>query len=102
MSAVWATIAVIWAGTLALKAAGPVALGGRQLPARGAAVVGLVAPALLAALVAYETLTGKRGGLSLDARVVGVLAAAVARTARLPLIAVVTIAALATALARLL
>jgi uncharacterized membrane protein len=90
---------VIWAGTLAPKAGGPVALGGRRLPAGVAAVVGPVAPALLAALVAYESLTGKQRAVD-DARLVGVPAASIAVAGRLPLIAVVTLAALTTALAR--
>jgi hypothetical protein len=43
MTAVWITIAALALGTVALKATGPVALGGRQPPARAAAVIALVA-----------------------------------------------------------
>lgn len=42
--------------TVAIKAAGPVALGGRQLPGAAQRVLALVAPALLAALVVVSAL----------------------------------------------
>lgn len=42
--------------TFAIKAAGPVALGGRALPAWFTGVVALLAPALLAALVVTQAL----------------------------------------------
>ena len=42
--------------TAAIKAAGPVALGGRELPERFTGVILLLAPALLAALVATQAL----------------------------------------------
>jgi branched-subunit amino acid transport protein len=54
------TIAVVIAGcalvTFAIKAAGPVALGGRALPGAFTGVIALLAPALLAALVVTHTL----------------------------------------------
>ena len=68
---------------------------------RGASVVALVAPALLGALVVYETVSAGAQGIELDARLAGLAAAAVALALRLPLIAVVLVAALATALTRL-
>ena len=55
MSTVWIVVIVSGVGTLALKAAGPVLLGGKQLPDRFTGVVGLLGPALLAALVAIGT-----------------------------------------------
>lgn len=42
--------------TFAIKAAGPIALGGRELPAWFTGVVVLLAPALLSALIVTETL----------------------------------------------
>ena len=42
--------------TFAIKAAGPVVLGGRELPAQALGVISLLAPALLAALVVTATL----------------------------------------------
>ena len=59
--------------TAAIKAAGPVALGGRELPARFTAVVTLLAPALLAALVVTQTLAdGHR--IAVGEETVGVIA----------------------------
>lgn len=102
MTAVWLTIAGLSVGTIAIKAAGPVALGARELPRRAGAVIALLAPALLAALVVAQTLGAEGGGLMLDeARVAGVAAAALALLLRAPLLAVVAVAAVAAALVRL-
>ena len=98
----WIVVAVLFVGTAIMRAAGPVAFGGRTLSGRGTAVVGLVAPALLGALVVYETASAGGQGVELDARLVGLAAAGLALVLRLPLIAVVLVAAVATALARLL
>jgi len=100
VTAVWITIAVLAIGTIAIKAAGPIALGGRDLSPRARAVVVLVAPSLLAALVVYETLGAESGGLTFDERLTGVLAAAAALLLRLPMLAVIAVAAAASALAR--
>ena len=102
MTSAWIVVAVLFVGTASMRAAGPVAFGGRSLSGRGAAVVGLVAPALLGALVVYETVSAGGQGVELDARLLGLAAAALALALRLPLIAVVLVAAVATALARLL
>ena len=59
----------------------------------------LLAPSLLAALVVTQSVGGK-DGIVLDARLVGLGAAAVAIRLRAPLIVVVVVAALATALVR--
>lgn len=101
MTTAWIVVAVLFVGTAAMRAAGPVAFGGRTLSGRGASVVALVAPALLGALVVYETVSAGAQGIELDARLAGLAAAAVALVLRLPLIAVVLVAALATALTRL-
>jgi uncharacterized membrane protein len=100
MRADWITIAALCAGTVAIKAAGPLAVGGREFSPRLAAVIRLLAPALLAALVVYEALSAHGRGLALDARLVGVAAAAGALALRRPLLVVVIVAAAATALAR--
>ena len=102
MTSAWIVVGVLFVGTATMRAAGPVAFGGRSLSGRGAAVVALVAPAILGALVVYETVNAGGRGIELDARVLGLAAAALALVLRLPLIAVVLVAALATALARLL
>lgn len=97
----WVVVAVVGVATMAIKAAGPVLLGGRPLPPRALAVVRLLAPALLAALVVTQTLTlGDR--LVIDARLLGVAVAAIALLFRAPLLLVVILAAASTALVRLL
>ena len=99
MTTSWIVIAAVALGTLALKAAGPVLLGGRPLPARLDGVVRLAGPALLAALVAISTFA--RGqGLTIDARLGGVGAAAVAIVLRAPALLVVVLAAAVTAAIR--
>jgi uncharacterized membrane protein len=96
MTATWITIALLTVGTVAIKATGPVALGGRDLPPRLSGVVARLAPALLAALVVVETF-GRDQSLGVNESAVGLLAAAVALAARLPMIVVVLIAAVVTA-----
>jgi hypothetical protein len=101
VTAVWVVIAALALATAALKLAGPLALGGRPLPARALSVVELLASALLAALVVVETF-GQGRSLVLDARVLGTAFAAVAVWRRAPMIVVVLGAAAVTAVARLL
>ncbi len=93
-------VAIVGAGTMAIKAAGPVLLGGRPLPAQLQGVVANLAPALLAALVATATF-GSGQELVVDARLIGVGAAVVALLLRAPVLVVVLIAAAAAAVARL-
>jgi hypothetical protein len=100
MTAVWVTVAALCAGSAAIKATGPLALRARRPPARAMAVIALVAPAVLAGLVVYETFNTTGRGLEVDARVVGLAAAGVVAAARLPMLLVIVAAAAATALAR--
>ena len=100
MSAAWVTIAVLTVVTLAIKIGPPVLLGGRPLPDRVTAVIALLAPALLAALVLVETVGGPDQQVSLDARAAGLAAAGGVLAARRPLIVAVFAAAAVTALAR--
>jgi hypothetical protein len=97
VTAAWLTIGLLAAGTIAIKAVGPIALGSRELPVRLAGVVALLAPSLLAALVVVDTLGGEDRTLAVDARAAGLVAAAGAIAARLPLFVVVVIAAAVTA-----
>jgi branched-subunit amino acid transport protein len=101
MSVTWIVVLLVGALTISFKAAGPVLLAGRQLPARLTSVFELLAPSLLAALVVTQSVGGK-DGIVLDARLVGLGAAVGAIWLRAPVIVVVLVAALATALARLL
>ncbi len=96
MTAVWVTIGVLALITFVFKATGPILVGGRELPPRAAAVIGLTAPAVLAALVVQETFA-EDGALVVDARLAGMTAAVAALLAKLPMLAVVTIAAAVTA-----
>jgi branched chain amino acid efflux pump len=100
MSAVWLTIAVLTVGTIAMKVVGPLTLGERPPSPRMLAITGLVAPALLAALVVYETFGAHGHGVALDARAAGLGAAIVAIALRAPMLAVILIAAAATAALR--
>jgi branched chain amino acid efflux pump len=98
VSSVWLVVLVVGVATVALKATGPVLLGGRELPDSVAGVVELLAPVLLAALVVTQTV----GGDNELARLAGVGAGAAAIAVRAPLPMVVIVAATATALARVL
>jgi hypothetical protein len=100
MTEVWITIGLLALGTVALRAAGPVAVGGALPSDRSQAVIKLLAPSLLASLVVYETFIDAHGGITIDSRVIGVAAAAAALVAKLPLMAVIIIAAAVTAGAR--
>jgi branched-subunit amino acid transport protein len=99
VTAVWAVILLVGAATVALKAIGPVVLAGRKLPEALSALVFLLAPALLAALVVTQAVGGTRE-IVLDERLLGLGAAVVAVAFRAPLLAVVVVAAAVTAAAR--
>ena len=96
MSDVWLAIVVVGSATVLLKATGPVLLGGRDLPPQVNALVVLLAPAVLAALVVTQVVGGDEE-LVFDARLIGLGAAGIAIAVRAPLVVVVVIAAAATA-----
>lgn len=100
MTDTWLVVLAVGIGTIAIKASGPVLLGGRPLPDRVQGVVALLAPALLAALVATNTF-GEGQRLVLDARLLGVAIAAIALALRAPILIVVIVAAASAAVARL-
>jgi branched-subunit amino acid transport protein len=97
----WLVIAIVGALTVAFKASGPVLLGRRRLPARAAALVDVLAPAMLAALVVTQTVGGD-GEIVVDERLAGVAAGAVALRLRAPLLVVMVVAAATAGLIRLL
>jgi uncharacterized membrane protein len=99
MTPAWTTVLVVAGATIAIKAAGPVILGGRQLPPAILHVVALLPAALLAALVAVLTFQAD-GRLVLDARLIGVAVAAAAIWMRTPILLVVLLGAAVTAAAR--
>jgi branched-subunit amino acid transport protein len=97
----WIVVVVVGLATILFKAAGPVFLGRRPLPARIRGVVDLLAPVMLMALVVTQAVGGD-GELSFDARLPGVAAGAIAVWRRAPIVAAMAIAALVTAAVRLL
>jgi Branched-chain amino acid transport protein (AzlD) len=99
MSRVWIVLALVGAATVALKAAGPVLLGSRELPARVRVLAGLLAPALLAALVVTNTVASGRH-IVVDARLAGVAAATILLRLRAPILVAVAVAAAVTAAIR--
>ena len=88
--------AVITAG---IKATGPVALGGRDLPLWFSGVVAMMAPALFAALVVTQALADGRHW-AIGADTVGVALSGIAAWRGASVIVVVAIAAVTTALLR--
>jgi hypothetical protein len=96
----WLLVIVVGLATVALKATGPVLVGGRELPPRLLGVVALLAPTLLAALVVTQAFADGRA-LALDARAAGLAAAAAAIALRAPVLAVVAVAAVVAAVVRL-
>jgi hypothetical protein len=92
-------VIAVGAATVALKAVGPVLLGGRQLPAVALGATRLLAPALLAALGITQVVAGPDGP-AVDERSLGLAAALVALLLRAPMLLVI-VAAATTALARL-
>ena len=85
--------------TATIKAAGPVALGGRELPSWFSAIVAMMAPALFAALVVTQALAdGHEWAIGADT--VGVALAGFAAWRGASVIAVVAIAAVTTAVLR--
>jgi branched-subunit amino acid transport protein len=101
MTAVWISVIVVGLATMAIKAAGPLLLARRSPPPRAQGALEHLAPALLAALVVTQALGGSNGGFTLDARLAGLAAATAALLLRLPLLAVITSAAVTAAVVRL-
>jgi branched-subunit amino acid transport protein len=97
------TAAIVVAGctvaTFAIKGVGPVLSGGRELPRAVRDILVLLAPALLAALVAIQ-LTGGNGVVRLDVKLPSVILAALLASLRVPLIICVVAGAALAALLR--
>ena len=92
----WTAIVVLAAGTFLIRAAAPVALARIAVPPRVEAAIGLIAPALLAALIGVSTVTTGRAFV-VDARAAGVAVALAAAWLRLPLPVVIAAAMITTA-----
>lgn len=83
MTAPWTTIVVVAAVAILLRAAGPALLGGQRLAPKLVSILGLLAPALLAALIATQVFSRERG-LAVDERSLGLVVAGLAICARFP------------------
>jgi branched-subunit amino acid transport protein len=99
VTALWIAIVGVALASAAIKAIGPILVGGKELPQGAGAVIALLAPALLTALVVTETF-GQDGHLVFDEKAVGVGVAALALALRTPVLVAVALAALTTALLR--
>lgn len=96
---IWLLIAGTALLTAVIKAAGPVVLGGRELPARAMGVIALLPPVLLAALVVTSALAdGQR--LQVDASTAGVAVGGLLLWRRHSLVLAVVAAAVVTATVR--
>jgi hypothetical protein len=93
-------VIVLFVGTAAIKATGPLAGGAMAGSGRRRRLTALVAPALLAGLVVYETFRADAHSVRLDARAAGLAFAAIGLGARLPLTIVIFGAAATAALVR--
>lgn len=96
---IWWTIAGCTVVTAVIKAAGPVALGGRTMPPRLVGVIALLAPALLAALVMTSTFA-VGDHWHVGANTVGVGAAGIVLWRKGPLLLAVLVAVAVTAALR--
>ena len=85
--------------TIAIKATGPVVLGGRPLPPWFAGFVAMLAPALFTALIVTQILADG-DDLGAGADTAGVAVAGVAMWRGLPMVGGVVLAAITTALLR--
>jgi uncharacterized membrane protein len=99
MMTLWISIVAVALASAAIKAAGPVLVGGRKLPPRAVSIIAMLAPALLAALVVTQTF-GEDQHLVLDERAIGVGVAGIALALRAPVLVAVALAAVTTALVR--
>ena len=96
MTEVWVVIGVMTVISFAIKAAGPVALAGRELPRAAERLIVLLPAALLTALVFVQTFADDTE-LVVDARAGGVAVAILAVALRASMVLVLLAAALTTA-----
>ena len=99
MTVLWITIVAVALASAAIKAVGPILLGGREVPSSVNAVIALLVPAVLAALVITQTFS-EEGRLVLDEKAIGVAVAAVSLALRAPVLLTIALAVATTALTR--
>lgn len=95
----WTLVVLLALGAYGFKVLGLVVLGGRTLPAPLDRCLALIPAALIAALVVKDTLSVGQE-LVIDARLAGVTVAVIAAWRRAPLIVVILLGAVVTALVR--
>ncbi|MEE8601363.1 AzlD domain-containing protein [Euzebya tangerina] len=95
----WTVVVVLALGTYAFRWIGVTVLAGRDISSQVEEVLRLLPPAIIAGLVTTQTFASG-GDLTIDARLPGVLAAGIAVLLRAPLIVVLLVALLTTALFR--
>ena len=95
----WTLVILLAAGAYAFKFTGLVLLGGRSLPPVFERCLALIPAAVVTALVVKDTFTHGQH-LVLDARAAGIAVAVVAAWRKAPLIVVIVLAAVVTALVR--
>ena len=95
----WVLIALCALVTAVIKAAGPIALGGRELPERFSAVIRMMAPALLSALVCVAVFADEKE-LGVGEETAGVAVAGIALLRGANIVIGVVLAAGVTALLR--
>jgi hypothetical protein len=99
VTAVWTSIGVLAVANFLIKAAGPILLGGRELPQPLLNVIALLAPAILAALVVVGTFS-EDSDVRIDAQTAGVAVSGAAFVLRVPMLAAIFLGALTAALFR--
>ena len=97
----WGAIVAVTLAQWLLKAAGPLVLGERRLPAAARSIVALVAPVLVAGLIVVELAGPDWSGLD-GPQVLGVAVTGVAWWLRAPMLVAVLVGAAAAAGVRLL
>ncbi|MCU1366028.1 MAG: hypothetical protein JWL72_290 [Ilumatobacteraceae bacterium] len=95
----WSLILTIAAGAYAFKVLGLVVVGDRPLPAALERCLALIPAAVIAAIVAKDTLSVGQH-LQVDARLAGVTVAIVAAWRKMPVIVVIIAGAATTAIVR--
>ncbi len=95
----WTLIILLAVGAYLFKVTGLIILGGRSLPPVFERCLGLIPAAIITALVMKDTFTVGQH-LTLDARALGIAVAVIAAWKRAPLIVVIVLGAVVTALVR--
>ncbi len=95
----WTLVLVLAAGAYGCKVVGLVVIGARELPPAAERCLALIPAALITALIVKDTFSSGQD-LVLDARAVGVGVAACAAWRRAPLVVVILLGTVVTAIVR--